>query len=157
MNAINNDNPTPKPQVDRRGFLSLKGLNASTGGAIGALVPDLPKRKIDPPDQQSNLAVARMAMACEFSLLLPYDCPDPLNAGTAALDEIERQDDRLTVYRKTSLISQINANANKNPVPVDDELFDLLFFRQFAKTVSAHEIFKQGVDSVLEGMLGFIG
>jgi thiamine biosynthesis lipoprotein len=126
MNAKNPDNPTPDPQVNRRGFLSLKGLNASTGGVVGALVPELPKRKVDPPDQQSNLAVARMAMACEFSLLLPYDCPDPFNAANAALDEIQRQDDRLTVYRNTSLISHINAEAAKTPVPVDDELFELL-------------------------------
>jgi len=65
-------------------------------------------------------------MACEFSVLLGHDCAEPIGAGSAALDEIDRQEARLSVYRDTSLVSRINRFARAEAVSIGPELCDLL-------------------------------
>ena len=47
-------------------------------------------------------------------------------AGEAALDEVDRLEAQLTVYRDTSEVSRLNARAATGPVPVEEGLFDLL-------------------------------
>lgn len=111
---------------NRRKFLSLRGLSASTGGLLGAMLPEIPIHPVDRPAFESNLHVARMAMACEFSVLISPLCGDPLEAASAGLDEIDRQETRLTVYRDTSLVSRINREASRQAVPIDAELLNLL-------------------------------
>jgi thiamine biosynthesis lipoprotein len=65
-------------------------------------------------------------MACEFSLLFPGQCRAAVPAGCAALDEIERLEAKLSVYRTESVISSLNRGAYEAPVPVDAEVFELL-------------------------------
>src|SRR5438093_1540801 len=78
------------------------------------------------PTVGSYLSVARRAMACQFEVLLPASSPDAFHAGNAALDEIDRLEAQLTVYRDTSEVSRLNALAAFGPVPVEGGLFDLL-------------------------------
>lgn len=76
--------------------------------------------------KNSYWTIARRAMACEFSILLPPDHPAIWAAGEAALAVIDEMEDLLTVYRGDSLMSYVNQNAAAGPVRVDDRLYQLL-------------------------------
>jgi len=70
--------------------------------------------------------VARRAMACEFSVLLPPTTPGAMAVAEAALDEIDAMEALLSVYRSDSAVSYLNQYAADGPVRVDDRLFRLL-------------------------------
>jgi len=72
-----------------------------------------------------HLRVSRRAMACDFSLLVPAQCRRAVDAGCAALDEVERLESKLSAYRADSDLSYMNRNACQAPVVVDDEVFVL--------------------------------
>lgn len=110
----------------RRGFLSLRGLAASAGGAIAAFVPDVPDLLVGGQAMAQHLCFARRAMACEFSLHLPPTFPRLMAAAESALSEVEQLEELLTVYSDTSAMSYVNQNAADRPVRVDGRLFRLL-------------------------------
>jgi thiamine biosynthesis lipoprotein len=64
-------------------------------------------------------------MACHFEIVFPATTPDAIAAASAALDDIDRLEDQLTVYRDTSEVSRINLLAAATPVPVEERLFEL--------------------------------
>jgi thiamine biosynthesis lipoprotein len=108
------------PQWSRRNFLSTRGLASSAGGVLGALLGDSRATgNLQPQIGPGHCCVARRAMACEFSIYLPADTPRPIEAGQAALDEIEILEDLLTVYRSDSAMSYVNQNAADRPITVD--------------------------------------
>jgi thiamine biosynthesis lipoprotein len=72
------------------------------------------------------LSVARRAMATTFELLLPFGTHRGRAAAEAALDVIDRIEERLTVYRDDSEVSAVNRNAGAGFVTVRRELFELL-------------------------------
>src|SRR5262249_33137219 len=76
--------------------------------------------------RQRELTVARRAMACEFSVLFPAGVRNAVDAGLAALDEIDRLEARLAVFIEDSEVSRINREAGAGPAPVNADLFDLL-------------------------------
>jgi thiamine biosynthesis lipoprotein len=66
-------------------------------------------------------------MATRFELELHGDNPSALRAaGEEALDEIERLEAQLSLYRPTSEIAHLNARAAKEPVRVTPAVFALL-------------------------------
>ncbi len=65
-------------------------------------------------------------MACEFSLLFPAECRPAVDAGCAALDEVERLEAKFSAYLEDSDISYINRAAGQAPVAIDAELLSLL-------------------------------
>jgi FAD:protein FMN transferase len=74
-----------------------------------------------------TVALARNAMATRFEILLHGAEPVALRAaGEEALDEIERLDEQLSLYRPTSEIARLNARAGIEPVRVEPNLFRLL-------------------------------
>lgn len=74
-----------------------------------------------------TVTLARNAMATRFELVLHGDDPMALRAaGEEALDEIDRLENRLSLYRPGSEIAQLNAQAAHEPVRVSPELFALL-------------------------------
>jgi thiamine biosynthesis lipoprotein len=73
-----------------------------------------------------QVLVARRAMACEFSLLFPAECRTAVDAGCAALDEVERLEARLSVYLDDSELSYVNRAAVDATVKVDHEIITLL-------------------------------
>jgi FAD:protein FMN transferase len=71
--------------------------------------------------------LARHAMATRFELLLYGADPVYLRAaGEEALEEIERLEEQLSFFRPSSEISDLNARAAREAVPVDPRLFRLL-------------------------------
>ena len=74
-----------------------------------------------------TVAVARRAMATRFEILLYGDDEVRLRAaGEEALDEIERLEARLSLYRPASEISRINARASSERVRIEPSVFRLL-------------------------------
>ena len=66
-------------------------------------------------------------MATRFELLLHGDNPVSLRAaGEEALDEVDRIEARLSLYRATSEIARVNALASREKVRVSPETFSLL-------------------------------
>jgi FAD:protein FMN transferase len=65
-------------------------------------------------------------MATTFEVIVPFDAPSASESAQAALDEIDRLETQLTVYRDTSEISRINATAASRPMRVEPNLFELL-------------------------------
>lgn len=85
-------------------------------------------RSESPPRRQGSfLRVSRAAMGGQFEVFLnagQYD--EATEAALAALDEVQRIEEQLSIFRATSQINRVNHLAADGPVPVDDELFDLL-------------------------------
>lgn len=74
-----------------------------------------------------TVTLARHAMATRFELVL--NGPNPVSlraAGEEALDEIDRLEDRLSLFREMSEIAVVNAHAARRPVRVSPEVFALL-------------------------------
>jgi thiamine biosynthesis lipoprotein len=84
---------------------------------------------------KSHHAFARNAMATRFEIVLPGDDSARLRAAAEeALDEIERLEAQLSLFRPTSEIANVNARAAHEPVRVSPETFRLL---QHAARLSA--------------------
>lgn len=74
-----------------------------------------------------TVTLARNAMATRFELVLCGDDPIALRAaGEEALNEVERLESQLSLYRPGSEIAQVNARAAGEAVRVSPELFALL-------------------------------
>jgi thiamine biosynthesis lipoprotein len=65
-------------------------------------------------------------MATGFEVLIPFGTPHAQEAAEEALNEIDRLEDQLTVYRDTSEVSQLNRRATTEMVVVEERLFRLL-------------------------------
>jgi thiamine biosynthesis lipoprotein len=77
------------------------------------------------------VVLARHAMATRFEIALHGRDPVALRAaGEEALTEIERLEDRLSLYRPTSEIARVNAGAAQAPVRVSPDVFRLLHHAQ---------------------------
>jgi FAD:protein FMN transferase len=77
------------------------------------------------------VALAREAMATRFEIVLPgANSPALRAAGEEALDEIERLEGQLSLYRPTSEIAYANARAAHEPVRLSPPVFRLLIHAQ---------------------------
>jgi len=110
----------------RRSLLTARGLAATTGGLIGALLPDRRPHPRTGDPTVGHWSVNRRAMGCEFSVLLPAETAAPLAVGQRALDTIGELDELLSVYRDSSLVSYLNRHAHSRQVPTDGRIFELL-------------------------------
>jgi len=70
--------------------------------------------------------VHRIAMACRFEVMLDSGDAPQLAAARAALDEADRLESMLTVFRDTSEVMEVNRAAAERDVEVSAELFELL-------------------------------
>jgi FAD:protein FMN transferase len=72
------------------------------------------------------IRVFRRAMACRFEVTLSGEDARHIPAARAALDEVDRLEALLTVFRDTSALSDLNRRAALEDARADGELFDLL-------------------------------
>jgi thiamine biosynthesis lipoprotein len=72
------------------------------------------------------IRVHRRAMACRFEITVSGEDGHQVAAARDALDEVERIEASLTVFRETSDLVRVNRLAAREPVEVDPDLFDLL-------------------------------
>jgi thiamine biosynthesis lipoprotein len=68
----------------------------------------------------------RTIMACRFEVALPEEDARHVDAAFEALDEADRLEAALTVFRDTSELSRINREAAAAPARASEELFALL-------------------------------
>ncbi len=74
-----------------------------------------------------TVRLARLAMATRFEIVLHgADAAALRAAGEEALDEIDRLEDQLSLYRSGSELAHLNARAGTQPVRVTPSLFGLL-------------------------------
>lgn len=89
---------------------------------LTSLVPE----ETQAAEHASLLRTRRRAMATDFEVILPFGVRNGLEAAEAALDEIDRVEEQLTVYRDSSEVSDLNRRAGEEEVVVTPELFELL-------------------------------
>jgi thiamine biosynthesis lipoprotein len=77
-------------------------------------------------DEGRWIRVQRTAMACRFEILLWDDEAHHAVAAREALDEADRIESALTVFRDTSDLVRVNREAAEAPTAVDEDLFALL-------------------------------
>ena len=70
--------------------------------------------------------VHRLAMACRVEITMSSEDAGDVPAAREALDEADRIEAALTVFRDTSEVARVNAHAADEPVAVGVELFELL-------------------------------
>jgi thiamine biosynthesis lipoprotein len=87
-------------------------------------------RQSTPAAAECWLHVNRTAMACKFEVTLPMSEEAGVAIAADALDEIDRLESQLTVFRDDSEVSLINQRAAFEPVVVEEALFDLLIKSQ---------------------------
>ncbi len=75
----------------------------------------------------TSVTLARQAMATRFEMILCGEHPAALRAaGEEALDEIERLEAQLSLYRSGSEVARLNARAAQETIRVEPGLFRLL-------------------------------
>lgn len=128
------------PRSTRREFLQGKSAvdavaQLDVGLADGA-------RLGEPATDRCLLRFSRRAMACTFEVFIGADRDSPgTDAALAALDEVDRLEDQLSVFREHSEISRLNRDAAFRPVEVEARLFALL-----ARAVEIHQETKGAFD-----------
>ncbi len=80
----------------------------------------------DPRVSNDWVRVHRIAMACRFEVMLPSRDARDIAAARKALDEADRLESLLTVFRDTSEVVRVNRTAGDEDVRVSPELFELL-------------------------------
>lgn len=110
--------------MNRRAFLQPGQLARSAGQVLGALHEPPPSATRAP--ELALIRFARQAMATQFEIVLPFGTPAALELAEDALDQIDRLEDQLTVYRDQSEVSRLNRLAGDGPVAVEERLYNLL-------------------------------
>jgi thiamine biosynthesis lipoprotein len=109
--------------MDRRDFLQPEQIARAAGQMLGALHETPAPR---PADEITLLRFGRRAMAATFEVFLSIAVPDAMSLAEAALDEVARLEEQLTVFHDHSEVSRLNRNAYHSPVVVEERLFRLL-------------------------------
>lgn len=79
-----------------------------------------------PPTENYWLHISRAVMACRFEITVPVWQSSGVSFANQALDEAERLEQQLTIFKETSEVSFINRNAAANAVKVSPALFQFL-------------------------------
>ncbi len=111
--------------MHRREFLHPKRL-ARTAAAVLDVARELRSVQRELDDDAVLARFGRQAMATRFEVIFPYGTAAAQVAAAAALDEIDRLEAQLTVFRDDSEVSRLNAQAAEKPVSVEENLFQLL-------------------------------
>lgn len=77
-------------------------------------------------DPDHWVRIHRVAMACRFEVMLSSDDARDMAAARAALDEADDIEAVLTVFRNSSVVSDLNRRAAREDVTVGPGLFSLL-------------------------------
>jgi FAD:protein FMN transferase len=95
-----------------------------------------------PPGTDHWIRVHRTAMACRFEVVLRDRDAAQIAAARAALDEADRLEALMTVFRDTSALVRINRTARDGAVRAEPELFEILQLssRMHAATGGAFDI-----------------
>jgi FAD:protein FMN transferase len=85
-----------------------------------------PSRPATGDRHRGELVVARRAMACEVSIVFPAGERGAVDAGCAALDEVDRLEERLSIFRSGSDLAYLNRHAGEGPVRASAEVYGVV-------------------------------
>jgi thiamine biosynthesis lipoprotein len=124
--------------MQRRDFLHPSHL-AQTAGQILATVDGAP---LSPEPALTLLRFGRRAMATGFEIALPLGTSQAHAAAADGLEQIDRLEAQMTVYREDSDVSRINRYAADGAMPVEARLFELFQLAQriHGETEGAYDI-----------------
>jgi thiamine biosynthesis lipoprotein len=109
----------------RRDFLSARRLGKAAAQLL-EVAGHLRDAERELTQDAVLLRFARRAMATTFEVIFPLGMAHAQAWADAALDEIDRLESQLTVYREDSDVSRLNARAAETSVAVEPSLFELL-------------------------------
>jgi thiamine biosynthesis lipoprotein len=112
--------------MDRRDFFDPRHLAAAAGPLLDAADALTNLHEPEPAEAPVHLRFARRAMATTFEVIVPFGTPAAHGLAEVALDAVDRLEAQLTVYRDSSEVSRLNARAQRQPVRVAANLFELL-------------------------------
>jgi FAD:protein FMN transferase len=72
------------------------------------------------------IRVARSAMACRFEVIIAAESERAVDGAQECLDEVDRLESILSVFRSSSETTLLNLAASRSPIPVGPEMFELL-------------------------------
>jgi FAD:protein FMN transferase len=102
----------------------------TTGGGSGRTPRALTRRELfslgRTEEEGHWIRIHRAAMACRFEVLLDGADEAHVPSAREALDEADRLEAALSVFRETSELSRVNRTAAEMPAPVDADLYALL-------------------------------
>ncbi|MDA2923595.1 FAD:protein FMN transferase [Acidobacteria bacterium AH-259-L09] len=110
----------PKKVTSRRTFLQPKAWTSTLGASIAFAQPR------QRPEKDQLIRAGRPAMACQFEIFFPASHRLKIGGVHRALDEVQRLERQMSVYRQDSEISALNRQAQDRPVEVEEGLFSLL-------------------------------
>ncbi len=99
------------------------------------------------PFAGDTLRLETQGMACSWAVVLDPGAPDRALIASEALQEVQRIERWLSVYRSDSPVSQLNRSAAEAPQPIDTELCDLLALCDtlYTETAGAFDPATQGL------------
>lgn len=110
---------------NRRDFLSGRALQGELRQVGEALADELGKTESRIPEGGDRIRLDKVAMACDFEVLLNPGDPEQIGAASEALDLIDLLEDQMSVYRSHSEVMEINRRAADVFVPVEPQLYSL--------------------------------
>jgi thiamine biosynthesis lipoprotein len=111
------------------------GANVSSASALSeSLRPALTKRS-ESKGTEFLVRAHRRIMACRVEVVLPGEFSEQLEIASRALDEADRLEEVMTIFRETSEVTRVNQRAHEGPVTIGDELTAVL--RQAAELSDA--------------------
>jgi thiamine biosynthesis lipoprotein len=116
-----------------------------------------PARRDVPAAQESDaflVRVQRRIMACQVEVVLRGESSDSLPIARAALDEGDRLEEVMTIFRDSSELTRINRQAHDAPVAATAELFAVL--QQSARIHDETEGAFDITTTALSGCWGFL-
>jgi len=119
--------PEKKSNSNRREFLTGRILQKAIEQA-GEDLADYLSEETDgfsAPAAGASVRLSTRAMATEFAVVMNPG-PGQITHASDALDMLHQLEQLMTVYRNTSEMSRVNAEASAGPVVVDNQLFEVL-------------------------------
>jgi len=120
------------PTSSRREFVTGRAIQAEierAGSRVGdemLVAAEAVAAAREIPGGGDTVRLGKVAMACDFDVILNPGPASRLEAASAALDLVDRLEDQMSVYRPHSQLSRLNRIAAEQAVEVEPRLFDLL-------------------------------
>jgi thiamine biosynthesis lipoprotein len=110
--------------MNRRDFFDPRRLSQVAGPILA--MTDGVAETAETVERPVHLRFGRRAMATNFEVILPFATPAAHQVALDALDEIDRLEDQLSVFRDHSEVNRLNTDAARHPVRVERGVFELL-------------------------------
>ncbi|QDT37304.1 FAD:protein FMN transferase [Stratiformator vulcanicus] len=112
--------------ASRRGFLRGDSARNALEAAQEQLADEVAGEESLIPTAGPTVRLSTQAMACEFSVVMNPGPASQVMRASDALDLVHVLEQKMTVYRDDADLVRVNEQAADGPVPVDEDLFEVL-------------------------------